>query len=48
MIGYKNLSDDELRDLLKSDFIQDYEKMVIIEELLDRGSIVLDRVETIH
>lgn len=48
MIGYKSLSDEDLRDLLESPSLEDYEKMDILTELLDRGSVVLDRVETIH
>lgn len=48
MIGYKNLSDKDLRDLLESDSLTDYEKMDILNELLERGAVELDRVETIH
>lgn len=48
MIGYKNLSDKDLRDLLESDCLEDYEKMDILNELLDRGSIEFVREEYIH
>nr|QMP83159.1 MAG: hypothetical protein [Caudoviricetes sp.] len=48
MIGYKNLSDKELRDLLESNALEDYEKMRILEELLERGSVEFLREEWIH
>jgi hypothetical protein len=48
MIGYKNLSDTELRDLLESSALEPYEKQDILNELLDRGSIILDRIESLH
>ncbi len=48
MIGYKNLSDKELRDLMESDALEEYEKMRILEELLERGSVEFLREEWIH
>lgn len=48
MIGYKNLSDKDLRDLLESDYIQEYEKIDILNELLERGSVEFVREEWIH
>ena len=48
MIGYKSLSDKELRDLLESNALEDYEKMRILEELLERGSVEFLREEWIH
>ena len=48
MIGYKNLSEEDLRNLLESDYIQEYEKLDILNELLERGSVDLVREEWIH
>lgn len=48
MIGYKNLSEKELRDLLESNALEEYEKMKIMEELLERGSVEFLREEWIH
>ena len=48
MIGYKNLSDKDLRDLLESDSLTDYEKMDVLNELLERGAVVLDSEENLH
>lgn len=47
-MGYNVLSDEELKDLLENGVLEDYEKMDIINELIGRGSIMLDRVETLH
>jgi hypothetical protein len=48
MIGYKNLSDEDLKDLLRSDYLGDSEKYDILMELLERGAVVLESVETIY
>jgi hypothetical protein len=48
MIGYKNLSDKELRDLLESDALQEYEKLDILDELIQRGCVEFVREEWIH
>lgn len=48
MNKYVNVNDDELKSLLESQSLEPYEKMEIVNELIDRGSIILDRVETIH
>lgn len=48
MIGYKSLSDKELRDLLESEYIQEYEKLDILNELIERGSVELLREEWIQ
>lgn len=48
MIGYKNLSDKELRDLLESNAIEEYEKLDILNELVQRGTVEFVREEWIH
>ena len=48
MIGYKNLSDKELRDLMESDALQEYEKLDVLNELIQRGSVEFVREEWIH
>jgi len=48
MIGYKNLSDKELRDLMESDALEEYEKLDILDELIQRGSVEFVREEWIH
>lgn len=48
MIGYKNLSDKELRDLLESNALEEYEKLDILDELIQRGSVEFVREEWIH
>jgi hypothetical protein len=48
MIGYKSLSDQELRDLLESDALQEYEKLDILNELIQRGTVEFVREEWIH
>ncbi len=48
MIGYKNLSEEELRALMESSSLTDYEKLDILTELIERGCVELDRVEYLH
>jgi hypothetical protein len=48
MIGYKNLSDKELRDLLESNALEEYEKLDILNELVQRGTVEFVREEWIH
>jgi hypothetical protein len=48
MIGYKNLSDKELRDLLESNALEEYEKFDILNELVQRGTVEFVREEWIH
>nr|QMP83221.1 MAG: hypothetical protein [Caudoviricetes sp.] len=48
MIGYKNLSDKELRQLLESNALEEYEKLDILNELIQRGTVEFVREEWIH
>jgi len=48
MIGYKNLSDKELRQLLESTALEEYEKLDILNELVQRGTVEFVREEWIH
>ena len=45
---YKYMSDVDLRNLLESQSIEDYEKMEILEELINRGSVEFVKEEWIH
>ena len=47
-MGFNRLSDKELIELLNSDYIQEYEKLDIVNELIDRGSIEFVKEEYIH
>lgn len=47
-VRYETMNDEELRQLMESDSLNEYEKYEILTELLDRGSVILDRIETIH
>ena len=47
-LGYNQLTDKELKELLESDVIQEYDKLEIINELVDRGSVEFIREEYIH
>lgn len=47
-MGFNRLSDKELMELLESDYIQEYEKLDIINELIDRGSIEFVKEEYIN
>ena len=47
-LAYNQLTDKELRELLESDAIQEYDKLEIINELIDRGSVEFIREEYIH
>ncbi len=48
MIAYNKLSDKELRDLIESSSIEEYEKLDILQELVERGSVEFIREEWIH
>ena len=48
MCNYNKLTDKELKELLESDAIQEYDKLEIINELIDRGSVEFIREEYIH
>ena len=43
-----NSDTNELVDLLKSNEVSPEQKAIIIEELLSRQEIVLDRIEYLH
>lgn len=47
-MSYSSLTDKELKELLESSFLEEHEKFEIVQELVDRGSVVLDRIEAIH
>jgi len=47
-VGYNKLTDKELVELMNSDCIQEYEKLNIVNELIDRGSIEFVKEEYIH
>lgn len=48
MTNYKKLNEEELRELLECSSLTETEKYDVLLELLERGLVVLDRMEWLH